>query len=113
MEITPDRNYVCLCYGQADLQAKLNPAVSEQLNTFHHGAPRYFHAKPQDHNGLFIESVEMENHMDEELILLEPLADWVPLFGPKPIKMLEKNNFKLTCKQETTGYRLCIFYCIP
>lgn len=113
MEITPDRNYVCLCYGQADLQAKLNPAVSEQLNTFHHDAPRYFHAKPQEHNGLFIESAEMENHMDEELILLESLADWVPLLGPKPIKMPEKNNSKLTCKQGTTGYRLCIFYCIP
>jgi hypothetical protein len=29
VEITPYRSYVCLCYGQADLQAKLNPAVSE------------------------------------------------------------------------------------
>ena len=32
----------------------------------------------------------MENHMDEELILLDSLADRIPLFGRKPIKMPEK-----------------------
>ena len=51
--------------------------------------------------------------MDEELILLKSLADRFPLFGYKLIKMPGKNNSKLTYKQRTVGYRLCIFYCIP
>jgi hypothetical protein len=88
------------------------PCCKRTTKYLPHNAPRYFHAKQQEHKGLFIASAEMENHMDEELILLKSLADQIPLFGRKPIKMPEKNNSKLTCKQRTIGYRLCIFYSI-
>ncbi len=90
VEVWPERNYVCLCYGRAGLRAKLNPVVREELSTFHHDAPRNFHADPDEHGGLFIEPSEMINHRDEELILLESLVERIPLFGPKPIPMPDK-----------------------
>ncbi|PHS79119.1 MAG: hypothetical protein COB59_03445 [Rhodospirillaceae bacterium] len=87
VEVGLEKDYVCLCYGRAELRSKLNPAVGEDLDTFHHDAPRNFYANPAEHNGLFIEPEEMINHIDEELILLESLVGRIPLFGPEPIKM--------------------------
>ncbi len=86
-EIWPEKNYVCLCYGQAVLHSKLDPAFEEALDTFHHESPRNFYAKPEDHGGLFVEPEKMINHEDEELIMLEALVGRIPLFGPEPIKM--------------------------
>lgn len=87
IEVSPEKDYVCLCYGRAKLRSNLNSNVHEDLDTFHHDAPRNFYAHPDEHNGLFIEPEKMINHMDEELILLEFLVGRIPLFGPEPIKM--------------------------
>ena len=87
VEVWPEKNYVCLCYGQALLRSKLDSAYAETLDTFHHESPRNFYAKPEKHGGLFVEPEKMINHEDEELILLEALVGRIPLFGPEPIKM--------------------------
>ncbi|MBL4615013.1 MAG: hypothetical protein JKY27_09095 [Magnetovibrio sp.] len=87
IEVRPENNYVCLCYGRAQLRSTLNPTVRINLDTFHHDAPRNVYAHPDQHNGLFIEPEKMINHVDEELIMLEALVGRTPLFGPKPIKM--------------------------
>ncbi len=91
VEATPEKDYVCLCYGKAVLRSKLNVVITEQLDTFHHDMPRNFHANPADHSGLFIEPAKMVNHIDEELIMLEALTQRIPLFGPDPIKMPDQN----------------------
>ncbi len=87
MEVLEDRDYVCLCYGQAAITSKLNPEITLNLDTFHHDAPHNLYTRPEDHDGMFLEPEKMINHMDEELILLESLVGRIPLFGPKPIKM--------------------------
>jgi len=87
IEALPDRDYVCLCYGKADLKPKLDPSQAETLDTFHHDAPRNFFADPSAHSGQVVAPAKMVNHQDEELILLESLVGRIPLFGPKPIKM--------------------------
>lgn len=87
VEAWPDYDYVCLCYGQVRIAPKLNDYFLEELDTFHHDAPRNLYADPEAHGGKFIEPAKMVNHHDEELILLESLVGRVPLFGPKPIKM--------------------------
>ncbi|MCW8914986.1 MAG: hypothetical protein OQK24_03930 [Magnetovibrio sp.] len=87
IEVMKEKNYVCLCYGQAEIQSTLNAAVTKKLNTFHHEEPQNLYANPNAHNGLFIEPEKMINHMDEELIMLEALVGRIPLFGPEPIQM--------------------------
>lgn len=94
VEAWPDRNYICLCYGQARIIPKMDEHYLEALDTFHHNAPRNLYAKPEEHGGKLIEPAEMINHTDEELILLESLVGRIPLFGPKPIKMPQKDDKK-------------------
>ena len=86
LEVYPERNYVCLCYGKAVLTSKANPEKSESLDAFHHDNPRNMLAMPTG-AGMLIEPAKMINHQDEELIMLEALVGRIPLFGPKPIKM--------------------------
>ena len=89
LEVYPERNYVCLCYGRAVLKSKLEPRVREALNTTHHEGPRNFHADPKARGTKFIEKAKMVNHKDTELIMLEALVGRIPKFGDKPIKMPE------------------------
>lgn len=92
VETWPERDYVCLCYGKARLFPKLEPTYLEDLETFHHDAPRNFHANPEAHARKAIEPAEMVNHTDIELIMLEALVGRIPLFGDKPIKMPKKKK---------------------
>jgi hypothetical protein len=92
VEVWQERNYVCLCYGEAQLLPKLDPHYAENLKTTHHEGPRNFYAKPKEHGGKVIEPADMVNHTDEELILLESLVGRIPMFGPKPIKMPKKDG---------------------
>jgi len=86
VEAYPERNYFCLCYGQAGLTSKVDGTVQEELDTFHHDQPRNVLSKPSK-SGKLIEPATMVNHQDEELIMLEALVGRIPLFGPEPIKM--------------------------
>ncbi|MEG3618669.1 hypothetical protein V5T82_09400 [Magnetovibrio sp. PR-2] len=87
VEAHADRDYVCLCYGKAELHPKLKPSLVQHLDTFHHETPRNLFADPLAHGGRVIAPEKMINHQDEELIMLEALVGRIPLFGPEPIKM--------------------------
>ncbi len=87
MEVSAERTYFCLCYGTAELRSRVDPGYVENLATFHHDAPRNLYAASADMGGVMMAPADMVNHMDEELIMLEALAERIPLFGPKPIKM--------------------------
>lgn len=89
-EVYADRTYFCLCYGKAEIRSKVDPAYVENLDTFHHDAPRNLYANPARRGGVSMEAADMVNHRDEELIMLEALLSRIPLFGPVPIKMPEK-----------------------
>ncbi len=87
LEARKDRDYVCLCYGKAELTPNLKPQLAQNLDTFHHDAPRNIFKDPLAHGGRVIAPEKMINHQDEELIMLEALVGRIPLFGPEPIKM--------------------------
>jgi hypothetical protein len=91
-EVYPDRTYFCLCYGKAEVRSRADPAYVENLDTFHHDAPRNLYADPARRGGVSMEAADMVNHMDEELILLESLVGRIPLFGPNPIEMPAKEK---------------------
>jgi len=48
VEAEPERTYLCLCYGKADLRVKDNPSVFESVQTSHHDAPRYIYKPGRD-----------------------------------------------------------------
>lgn len=73
VEVEPERSYVCLCYGTAELAAAHNRSLRESLSTRHHEAPRYVSASA-------IVPAAVHNHTDDELILLESLVGRVPPF---------------------------------
>jgi hypothetical protein len=77
VEVEPERSYVCLCYGTAELVAAHNRAVHETLNTRHHESPRYVSSRA-------ILPATVQNHTDAELILLESLVGRVPPFNLTP-----------------------------
>ncbi|MCW9033453.1 MAG: FecR family protein [Rhodospirillales bacterium] len=82
VRIDQGRVYACLCYGEADLRSKQNPAVQERLKTSHHDAPRYIYGQ---RDGNLIEKAPIEDHTDAELIMLEGLVNRVPPFGKEPL----------------------------
>ncbi len=87
VETYEDRDYVCLCYGRAELRSKVSISYTKSLDTVHHDDPRMLYADPDMHGGRLFDLAPMVNHEDEELIMLEALVDRIPLFGPEPIRM--------------------------
>jgi hypothetical protein len=77
VEVEPERSYVCLCYGTAELAAAHNRTLRETLNTRHHESPRYVSSRA-------IVPAPMQNHTDAELTLLESLVGRVPPFVLAP-----------------------------
>lgn len=75
VEAEPERSYVCLCYGSAELAAAGNDKLREAIATRHHDAPRYISNKA-------IVPAPVKNHSDDELALLESLVGRVPPFSP-------------------------------
>ena len=69
METLEDRNYVCICYGQADLRSRQSGQLLESVKTEHHDSPRYIFP-----DGNRIEQAPLFNHTDMELKLLETLV---------------------------------------
>ncbi|MBF0340188.1 MAG: hypothetical protein HQL95_04400 [Magnetococcales bacterium] len=74
LQVEPTQDYVCLCYGRADIRMNADPLVGESLETQHHESPRYL--APE---GL-IRKAPMLNHTDEELFMLEALVNRQPPF---------------------------------
>ena len=83
VKVFDDRVYSCICYGEAELISKIDPASREDLKTHHHDAPRFF--RRVKGAGSLIESAPVIDHSDRELIMLEKLVGRTPPFGDKPV----------------------------
>ena len=67
MEAQEASSYVCLCYGKVDLSANVSVDKTQELEAKHHKANQV------SQDGA-IESAEMLNHSDDELVMLEDLV---------------------------------------
>ena len=76
VEVRPEGTYFCTCYGKVDLSNSAGDA-SVQVNALHHDA-NIVHANAQAGNA--IEKSTMQNHYDEELMLLTALLGTKPPF---------------------------------
>ena len=79
VEVEAARTYVCTCYGETDIAATDDPAISETIVSVHHDAPRYVLAKPD--KGRRIVAAPFKNHDDLELMLIESLVGRTPPFS--------------------------------
>jgi hypothetical protein len=77
IEVSAERNYFCLCYGEAEIVPTADAGAAEVVKTVHHDAPRFIHGAGSKR---LIEPAPVINHKDEELILLESLVGRVPAF---------------------------------
>lgn len=79
VEAEAGRTYVCTCYGETNIAAADDPAISETIVSVHHDAPRYVLAKPD--KGRRIVAAPFKNHDDLELMLIESLVGRTPPFS--------------------------------
>lgn len=79
VETEAARTYVCTCYGETNIAAADDPAISETIVSMHHDAPRYVLAAPD--KGRRIVSAPFKNHDDLELMLIESLVGRTPPFS--------------------------------
>lgn len=79
VEAELERTYVCTCYGDTDISAIDDPAITERVVSFHHDAPRYVLARPD--KGRRIVPAPFKNHDDLELMLIESLVGRAPPFA--------------------------------
>jgi hypothetical protein len=77
VEVEPTRTYACTCYGETVLEARGDPSARETVRTRHHEQPRYIMASgaPQ-----MLMAAPVQNHTDDELIMLEALVGRRPPF---------------------------------
>lgn len=74
------KTYFCLCYGEAQVEPVVAPAVREIIRTNHHEHPIHIHKDPAMPSGMAPATVI--NHTDAELTLLENLVGrWPPFHG--------------------------------
>jgi hypothetical protein len=66
----PARSYVCTCYGVADIESTADPNYRETVESKHHDEPRYVYAT----GDAMIAQSTMQNHSDDELVMLEWLC---------------------------------------
>ncbi len=78
VESQPDRSYVCNCYGEIDIAAADDPAVTERIVSRHHDAPRYVLKAGAARR---IQPAPFINHSDLELTLIEALVGRTPPFS--------------------------------
>lgn len=79
-DVQPDRTYVCICYGTAELAAVDDPAAAETVRTRHHDEPRYIYRRGMPR---MMEVAPVVNHTDDELRSLEALVGRQPPFVGK------------------------------
>lgn len=77
-DVGADRTYLCTCYGNSRIEATGPSGESSSQDTHHHDAPKFIY--PQPRNGRSIHAAPMLGHSDEELILIEALANRRPPF---------------------------------
>jgi hypothetical protein len=80
LEVGPEQVYLCLCYGEADLDGP-GMAAPKRLVTTHHETPLVI----TDRGGAMAAVPgPVMNHTDDELVLLEALVGREPPFGTSP-----------------------------
>ena len=90
VEAEPEESYVCVCYGETEIESSIDPAIRETVITQHHDAPKYVKggANPQ------IVPAPFKNHDDQELLLIETLVGrTTPYFVPGGIPRSRNNYF--------------------
>ena len=90
VEAEPEESYVCVCYGETEIESSIDPAIRETVITQHHDAPKYVKggANPQ------ILPAPFKNHDDQELLLIETLVGrTTPYFVPGGIPRSRNNYF--------------------
>lgn len=80
LESSPASMNVCVCYGHAVMTPQGAPNLAEEVENHHHETPRIVFPGP---NGPVMEELRINNHTDEELVMLEALLGRVPPFLPK------------------------------
>jgi len=78
VEARPDLSYVCNCYGEVQIAAADDPAVTERIVSKHHDAPRYVLKAGAARR---IQPAPFINHTDLELTLIEALVGRTPPFS--------------------------------
>ncbi|MBF0214218.1 MAG: hypothetical protein HQM00_11775 [Magnetococcales bacterium] len=73
LQVAPEQDYLCLCYGRVEIRMKHAPGNVETLEAHHHAA-RYLGEKAAPRKA------PMLNHTDEELFMLEALVNRRPPF---------------------------------
>lgn len=76
IESAPAKVYFCLCYGAAEITPLADPTRRETVQTKHHDYPLYLYP---DGSRMMVPA-KVENHTDDELILLESLVGRTPPF---------------------------------
>ncbi|MBF0462274.1 MAG: hypothetical protein HQL87_12860 [Magnetococcales bacterium] len=82
LQVEPAQDYVCLCYGEAEIRMNADLAVSEVIHTRHHESPRFLSGDGT------IRKAPMLHHTDEELFMLEALVNRRPPFKKTPSRYL-------------------------
>jgi hypothetical protein len=78
VEVEPEQDYICTCYGVTDVAANDDPQSSETVDAGHH-TPRYVLRDAPA--GKRIREAPFKNHTDAELTLIESLVERVPEFS--------------------------------
>ncbi len=79
LEASPEKTYVCICYGKAALGSAVTGQALEDVKTRHHESPRYI-SRSAAPDGRLIAHAPVINHTDDELILLEAMVNRKPPF---------------------------------
>jgi hypothetical protein len=77
IDSSPERTYVCVCYGRADLGSAPTGRFLETVETSSHDLPRFIY--PSGAPKLIV-SAPVIDHGDDELRLLESLVHRIPAF---------------------------------
>ena len=83
VEATPERTYVCTCYGSVEITPYDDPGAAETVTTSYHDAPRFVYRTGA---AQMMTPAPVFNHTDAELILLEALQGREPPFGNRPVR---------------------------
>ena len=76
VEASPERTYLCTCYGTVEIEDQHRTEKRLVVSGYH--APNIIHAQMID--GTMMQKAEFTNHTDEELVMLGKLVGRVPPF---------------------------------
>ena len=76
VEASPERTYICTCYGAVDIEDQHRTEKRLVVSGYH--APNIIYAEMTD--GKMMHSAQLINHTDDELVMLEKLVGRVPPF---------------------------------